>query len=62
LPTRAEEDWDDDPWSAKRHDPTHPLWGVIGPDPRNYNAAEGPALLSACVNWIVGEVDHTLPR
>lgn len=55
LPARAQQDWsDDDPWSARRHDPTHPLWGVIGPDPRNYNAAGGPALLAACVNWVVG--------
>jgi hypothetical protein len=33
------------------------LWGVIGPDPRNYDTAGGPVLLSACVNWIVDEVD-----
>jgi creatinine amidohydrolase len=62
LPSRAQHDSDDDPWSATRHDPTHPLWGVIGPDPRNYDAAEGPALFSACVNWIVGEVDDAFPR
>ena len=40
----------------------HPLWGVIGPDPRNYDTAEGPVLLSACVNWIVDEVDDAFPR
>jgi len=63
LPARAQQDWgDDDPWSARRHDPTHPLWGVIGPDPRNYNAASGPALLAACVNWVVGEVHGAFPR
>jgi hypothetical protein len=38
----------------------YPLWGVIGPDSCNYDAGEGPALLSACVNWIVGEVDDAL--
>jgi creatinine amidohydrolase len=62
LPARAQQDSGDDPWSAIRHDSTHPLWGVIGPDPRNYDAAEGPTLLSACVDWIVGEVDDAFPR
>jgi creatinine amidohydrolase len=62
LPARTEQDSGDDAWSARRHDPTHPLCGVIGPDPRNYNAADGTALLAACVNWIVGEVDGALPR
>jgi creatinine amidohydrolase len=62
VPGQAQQDSDDDPWSATRHDPTHPLWGVIGPDPRNYDTAEGPVPLSACVNWIVGEVDDAFPR
>jgi hypothetical protein len=62
LPARAQQDSGDDPWSATRHDPTHPLWGVIWPDPLNYDTAAGPALLSACVNWIVDEVDDAFPR
>lgn len=62
LARRREQDPGDDPWSVGRHDPTHPLWGVIGPDPRNYNAEAGPPLLSACVNWLIGEVDEALPR
>jgi creatinine amidohydrolase len=56
LPVRAQQDSRDDPWSVRRHEPTHPLWGIIGPDPRNYNSADGRALLSACVAWVVKSI------
>jgi hypothetical protein len=62
VPGQAQQDSDDGPWSATRHDPMHPLWGAIGPDPRNFGTAEGSVLLSACVNWIVDEVDDAFPR
>jgi creatinine amidohydrolase len=40
------EDPEGDPYGLHRHDPEHVLWGVFGPDPRNYKpeAAEGLTL------------------
>jgi creatinine amidohydrolase len=40
LPART--DGDDAP---DRHDPSHPLWGVIGADPRDATLTDGPALV-----------------
>jgi creatinine amidohydrolase len=47
---------DEDAWDARRHDPTHPLWGIVGPDPRAFKPAEAPALLDAAVDWLVAAV------
>ena len=46
----------DDVWEAGRHDPAHPLWGIVGPDPRDYDPPQGPPLVTACVNWLIGRV------
>jgi creatinine amidohydrolase len=62
LPARDPHESGDDPWSEKRHDPKHPLWGIIGPDPRGHNFADGPILLSACLDWVLSEVEAALPR
>jgi creatinine amidohydrolase len=40
----------------QRHDPTHPLYGIFGPDPRRFDAASASTLLFAMVDWLVGEV------
>jgi creatinine amidohydrolase len=48
----------DDVWEQGRHNPLHPLWGVVGPDPRYYNPASAPPLLDAAVNWIVEHVGN----
>jgi len=45
-----------DVWEEGRHDPKHPIWGVIGPDPRNFNAATAKPLLDATVKWLVAQV------
>lgn len=45
-----------DTWEAGRHDPTHPIWGVVGPDPRNYDPAQAKPLLDACVDWLARQV------
>jgi creatinine amidohydrolase len=34
----------DDPYGDHRHNPEHVLWGVFGPDPRNFNAAAADGL------------------
>jgi creatinine amidohydrolase len=50
----------DDVWEAGRHDPKHPLWGVIGADPRGYEPHQGPPLVKASVEWLVHKVGQEL--
>jgi creatinine amidohydrolase len=45
-----------DVWEDGRHDPSHPIWGVVGPDPRRFNSAEAKPLLDSCVSWLVNKV------
>jgi creatinine amidohydrolase len=47
---------DGDDWEKGRHDPEHPIWGVVGPDPRNFNTDNSGPLLEAAVNWMVKQV------
>ena len=46
--------------SDDRHDPDHPLWGVFGPDPRDFDAGQGPPLVTASAAWLIGEVRREL--
>lgn len=46
----------EDSWSPARHDPTHPLYGIIGPDPRVFDPAAAPQLVRPAVDWIVSQV------
>ncbi|HEY0240874.1 MAG TPA: creatininase family protein [Friedmanniella sp.] len=43
-----------------RHDPAHPLWGVMGPDPRGYDPAYAQTLLDAVVAWTEAQVEQAL--
>jgi creatinine amidohydrolase len=52
LPPKGAQASPDDPWSGARHDQNHPLWGIVGPDPRDFDTAKGPDLLEACVAWV----------
>ncbi len=45
-----------DPFGSQRHDRSHPLFGVLGPDPRRLDVKLAPSLLGGLVDWIVGEV------
>jgi len=47
---------DDDVWEDGRHDPKHPIWGVVGPDPRTFQPSAAPWLLEACVNRLSHQV------
>ena len=40
-----------------RHGPSHPLWGVMGPDPRSYDPAEAAGLLEQVVSWTARQVE-----
>lgn len=42
---------------AQRHDPTNPLFGIFGPDPRNYDKSQAADLLGEIVEWLVQKVD-----
>jgi creatinine amidohydrolase len=39
-----------------RHDSSHPIWGVFGPDPRQFKEEHAKPLLDAAVAWLVGQV------
>jgi creatinine amidohydrolase len=41
-----------------RHDPAHPLWGVMGPDPRAYDPDHANALLEDVVSWTTAQVNR----
>jgi creatinine amidohydrolase len=43
-----------------RHDPAHPLWGVMGPDPRGYRPEDAQALLEDVVGWTRAQVAQFL--
>ena len=45
-----------DEMGEQRHDPSHPLYGIFGPDPRRYDPSQAPALLDAMVSWVIGRV------
>jgi creatinine amidohydrolase len=41
-----------DDFEHTRHNPEHPLWGVFGPDPRNFDPTKSEDLLVGIANWI----------
>jgi creatinine amidohydrolase len=43
-----------------RHDPQHPLWGVMGADPRGGDLHQADQLLDQVVTWTAGQVDRAL--
>lgn len=49
-------DPDGDDQGAHRHEPSHPLWGVFGPDPRTLDLQSSGVLRDALVTWLSGEV------
>jgi creatinine amidohydrolase len=56
LPTIADApaaDPDDNPMGPHRHDPSHPLYGIFGPDPRRFDPAAARPLLDEIVNWLL---------
>ncbi len=44
-----------DVWEAGRHDPAHPIWGVVGPDPRRFDWSAAAPLLASSVDWLVAQ-------
>jgi len=63
LPSLAEAPLaDTDVWEQGRHNPKHPIWGVVGPDPRHFESREATNLLNKSVSWLVGRVSEAYPR
>lgn len=52
LETAPVDDPDGDPYGQHRHDEEHPIRGVFGPDPREADLTEGPALLAHFGEWL----------
>ena len=46
---------------SRRHDASHPLYGVIGPDPRAFDPRASGVLLEAMVDHVVATVREALP-
>lgn len=44
------------PMGPERHDPSHPLWGVFGPDPRAADLSRAGELRDSLVTWLSAEV------
>lgn len=62
LPDRtAHPDWGRNASGAQRHDPSHPLWGVFGQDPREANLDESRELGIAVVSWLSREIARRRP-
>jgi len=51
---------DGDPYGLHRHDPEHVLWGVFGPDPRNYDPAQSASLVAKLTSSIHQSVSEAL--
>jgi creatinine amidohydrolase len=51
-----------DVWEEGRHDPSHPIWGVVGPDPRSFDSTQADRLLQTSVNWIIAKVAANEPH
>jgi creatinine amidohydrolase len=49
-----------DVWEDGRHNPEHPIWGVVGPDPRQFKPEQAAPLLNASVEWLVKQVREKL--
>jgi creatinine amidohydrolase len=49
----------EDSFGPQRHDRTHPLRGIIGPDPRHTEKQKALALLDAVTRAVLDDVDET---
>lgn len=47
-----------DVWEEGRHNPSHPIWGVVGADPRHFKPSAAKTLLDASITWIVQQLHN----
>lgn len=58
LPPKQGSEAEPDPYGAHRHEPDHPLWGIFGPDPRDFDRAKAAPLVNAIVAHLAMLVDE----
>jgi creatinine amidohydrolase len=61
LPSITDAPANDPPASVgydHRHEPEHPLWGVMGPDPRRSDLSQADSLLESVVGWTSQQVER----
>lgn len=51
-------DLGEDPYGGQRHDPDHVLWGIFGPDPRNFDLKKAESLVNKLSDAIEIEVSQ----
>ena len=56
LATGPSRDPGGDAFGEHRHDPAHPLHGIMGPDPRLFDPETSQSLLDGMVAWVVDQV------
>ncbi|WP_296631478.1 creatininase family protein [Rhodoluna sp.] len=58
LEDHPADDPDGDPYGLHRHDPQHVLWGVFGPDPRNYRPEDANGLVLKISDKIIAKISE----
>lgn len=53
LPIATPAEMGEDPYGPQRHDPSHSLHGIFGPDPRNFRPDQATGLRKAMAGWLV---------
>jgi creatinine amidohydrolase len=48
------------PTGNHRHDPSHPLWGIFGPDPRGFDTTQAGRLRDMLVTWLARSANNRL--
>ncbi|MCC5974690.1 MAG: creatininase family protein [Rubellimicrobium sp.] len=56
LPDAPAADPGGNPMGPHRHDPSHPLYGIFGPDPRQFDLAAARPLLDRIVTWLLDAI------
>ena len=56
VDTNPAVDPNDDDQGLHRHDSTHPLWGIFGPDPRRLELSSSGLLREFLVGWLSNQV------
>lgn len=57
--TAPADDPDGNSWGEHRRDPANVLFGILGDDPRDYDAPQAEELLETLVRWFAAEVENS---
>jgi creatinine amidohydrolase len=56
LPAARTAEAAEDPFGPQRHDPSHSLYGVFGPDPRGLNPETSSNLRKSMATWLAAQI------